>query len=46
MCIYVIREPFKAGGEAVALTYSFSVAKTKPAVQVEQSNDEDLDSNL
>lgn len=46
MCNSVMKKPSRAGGEVVALTYSFSVTKTKYAVWVEQSNDQDLDSDL
>lgn len=42
----MVKEPFRAVGEAVALTCSFSVSKTKHAFCVEQSNDQDLDSDI
>lgn len=41
-----MKKPFRAGHEAVALTYRFSMTKPKNAVQVEQNNDQDLDSDL
>lgn len=42
----MMKEHFSMWGEAVALTYSFSVTKIKPAICVEQSNDQDQDSEL
>lgn len=41
-----MKKYFRAGHKAVALTYRYSVTKTKYVVRVEQNNDQDLDSDL